>query len=132
LRRWKVAILNLAFNDALYELLVEKLHELDPGPKTVHRLGAWFENEEVKRQVAEILKKYGLDESAIEAAAFCQHAVELTAIEQLLAVAESRRARAIQQLALCREKLARELRDMMIDGTQRERPRLMSRRSSAG
>ena len=67
LRRAMVATLNFEVRNALYELLVEKLSELERGQETVEYLDRWFVEEEVKREVSEMLAKYNLDASVIEA-----------------------------------------------------------------
>lgn len=132
LRRWKVAILNLAFGNALRELLIDKLYEFESGQKTVAYLDGWFADERVRRQISEILAKYGLDESVIEAEAFRQCSAELTLIEQLLAAAESRRAKLLHCIGLYREGLAQQLRGTTIDVIQNEtRPPLGKRRTAS-
>lgn len=110
-RRWKLAILKLAFRGALYEVLVNTLHEADSGPETADTCDRWFTDAKLRQEASDILHKYKLDESAIEAEAFRRCASELTRIEQLLASAELRRDKALHAIAVYRANLAQQLRD---------------------
>src|SRR5215472_9587985 len=72
LRRCKVVITNSAFRSALEHLLVQLLRQ--PGQYYVEDEAkalahAWFTDQEAKKQVLEILSRFNLDESAIEAEA---------------------------------------------------------------
>lgn len=109
LRRAKVALLNLALRDALFEILVEKLHEFERGQKTLATLAKWSTDEEIRENVANVLVKHRLDESIIEAEAFRCCSVDMMRIEQLLASAELRRDKALHAIALYRESLAEQL-----------------------
>lgn len=131
-RRAKVAILNLALRNALYEVLVEKLDEVEGGQETVGYLDTWFTDSRVKREVSDMLAKYNLDGSAIEAEAFRQCSPELMLIEQLLASAESRRDKVLHCIAFYREGLAQQLGDKTVQVIQSESiPRVELKRSSA-
>lgn len=131
--RWKVATLNLAFHDALYEILVDKLGELDRGQKTVAYLDRWFADESVRQQISDRLAKYRLGESVIGAVAFRQCRTELMEIEQLLAAYELRRTKLLQCIGMYRESLAQQLRDTAIEVAESEtRPLIeLKKRSSA-
>lgn len=113
-RRWKLAILKLAFGDALYEVLVERLGEFERGPETVAILDKWFTDANLRAEISGVLAKYKLDESVIEAAAFRRCSADVMRIEQLLAAAELRRDKALHAIAFYRQSLAHQLRDQAI------------------
>src|SRR5262245_26838519 len=73
LRRCKVVIINAAFRKALEELLVQLLREPGQHDWEVRHAAPlaqeWFMDQEAKKQVLEILGRFDLDESAIEAEA---------------------------------------------------------------
>src|SRR5947209_15575710 len=68
-RRLKAALLNSAYRTALFELLTADLGALseEAAAKLVER---WFTDQAAQKEVASHLAKYGLDDAAIEAAAF--------------------------------------------------------------
>jgi hypothetical protein len=115
LNRIKAATFNLNLRNALYDVFVEKLGEWDEGQETVEYLDKWFTDDEIKEQLLGILAEYGLQVSAIEAAAFLRSAPEWVTIDQLLAAAESARDRALRQFFLCREALAQQRQRPPID-----------------
>ena len=115
LNRIKTAILNLNLRKALYEVLVEDLGEWEEGADTAEYLDQWFTDDEVKQEVSDILAKYNLDVSAIEAAAFRRSTPEWTTIDQLLTAAESARDRALDQLIFCREVRGQKRQNKVID-----------------
>jgi hypothetical protein len=117
LNRIKTAILNLNLRNGLYDVFVEKLGEWDEGQETVEYLDNWFTDDEIKKQLLNILAEYGLEVSAIEAAAFLRSAPEWVTIDQLLAAAESARDRALRQFILCREILCQKGQNKVIDAT---------------
>ena len=59
----------------------------------------WFSNEKTRKQVRELLARYGLDESAIEAQAMRRVADDLGWFDKLLASAEARRERTLRGIA---------------------------------
>jgi hypothetical protein len=61
-------------------------------PKMVHR-------QSTKNKVAKLLRKYGLDESAIEGQAFKRSAAVLAMLDRMVASAESRRSKALRNIA---------------------------------
>ena len=72
---------------------------------------AWFCDQRAKTQVAELLEKFGLDESAIEAEAFRKAADDIERIDHLLALAEARRDRALNSIAHYRGDFGARLRE---------------------
>src|SRR5262249_20920336 len=103
LRRCKVVIINSAFRSALEELLQQLLR--DPGQSLLYDgklkeqaqdlAHAWFTGQEAKEQVSEILSRFDLDESAIEAEAIRRSSSDLELLDRMLTSLESRRDKAL-------------------------------------
>jgi hypothetical protein len=116
LRRCKAVIINAGFCRALGHLLTQVLRppgQLDYSIK--HEAEAlalrWFSDQEAKKQVAELLGRFGLDESAIEAEAMRQSCSDLALFDRMLASLESRRDKALRRIGEYRDGFARQLRD---------------------
>jgi hypothetical protein len=124
LRRCKVVIINSAFRGALEHLLVQLLKQ--PGEHDYHvedeaeaLAHAWFTDQEAKKQVSEILSRFDLDESAIEAEAIRRSSSDLELLDRMLTSLESRRNKALGCVAEYRARLGQQLResaDRIIDG----------------
>jgi hypothetical protein len=69
LRRCKVVIINSAFRSALEHLLVQLLKPGQYDHQVRSLAQAWFADKEGKEKVSEVLARFELDESAIEAEA---------------------------------------------------------------
>ena len=124
LRRCKVVVINSAFRSALQSLLTQLLrqpgqygYEVEDEAQTLAQ--SWFTDQEAKKQVSEILSRFDLDESAIEAEAIRKSSSELELLERMLTSLESRRDKALGCVAEYRASLAHQLResaDRVIDG----------------
>ena len=124
LRRCKVIIINSAFRSALQNLL-KQLSRL-PGQYEYQVEGeaealahSWFTDQEAKKQVSEILSRFDLDESAIEAEAIRRSSADLELLDRMLSSLETRRNKALGCVAEYRASLAHQLRensDRIIDG----------------
>ena len=124
LRRCKVVVINSAFRSALQDLLTQLLKE--PGQYDWHVQNeaqalaqGWFTDKEAKKQVSEILSRFDLDESAIEAEAIRKSSADLELLDRMLTSLESRRNKALGSVAEYRASLAHQLResaDRIIDG----------------
>ena len=124
LRRSKAAIINLAFRDALTEVVMQLLrkpgewkHQLKDRAEKLAR--EWFSDPNVKKQIAGLLREFNLDETAIEAEAFRKSADDLERIDRLMASAEARRDKALVCIAQYRGDfgaLLRESSDRLVDG----------------
>jgi hypothetical protein len=124
LRRCKVIIINSAFRSALEYLLVQLLkgagqygYEVEDKAKALAQ--AWFTDQEAKKQVSEMLARFDLDESAIEAEAIRRSSSDLELLDRMLTSLESRRNKALGCVAEYRVSLAQQLRestDRVIDG----------------
>jgi hypothetical protein len=123
LRRCKVIIINSAFRSALENLLVQlrqpgqqDFQARDPARELAQ---AWFTDKEAKNQVSELLSRFDLDESAIEAEAIRKSSSDLELLDRMLASLETRRNKALGCVAEYRASLAHQLResaDRIIDG----------------
>jgi hypothetical protein len=118
LRRCKVVIINSAFRSALQNLLSD-----EPDQYEYHEAEAlaqaWFADQEAKKEVSELLGRFELDESAIEAEAIRRSSSNLELLDRMLSSLESRRDKALGCVAQYRASLAHQLResaDRIIDG----------------
>src|SRR5262245_46472489 len=124
LRRCKVVIINSAFRSALEDLLKQLLRqpgqsEYDVGDEAEALAQAWFTDQEAKKQVSEILARFELDESAIEAEEIRSSSPDLELLDRMLTSLESRRNKALGCVAQYRVSLGQQLResaDRVIDG----------------
>jgi hypothetical protein len=124
LRRCKVVIINSAFRSALENLLGQLLREPDQHSYDVQDEAqtlahAWFTDQEAKKQVSEVLTRFDLDESAIEAEAISRSSEDLELLDRMLSSLETRRNKALGCVAEYRASLAHQLResaDRIIDG----------------
>ena len=116
LRRCKAVIVNAGFCAALGHLLTQVLRQpgqLDYSVKDQAEALArrWFTDNEVKKEVAELLGQFGLDESAIEAEAMRQSCSDLALFDRMLASLESRRNKALRCIEEYRDGFARRVRE---------------------
>jgi hypothetical protein len=115
LRRCKVVIINSAFRSALEHLLVQLWppgqSEYDVEAEAQALAHAWFTDQGAKKQVSEILSRFDLDESAIEAEAIRRSSSDLELLDQMLASLETRRDKALGCVAEYRASLAHQLRE---------------------
>jgi hypothetical protein len=130
LRRCKVVTINSAFASALGHLLRQLLEQPDQGDydevdeidevdEAEALARAWFTDQEAKKRVSEILGRFNLDESAIEAEAIRRSSADLELLDRMQSSLESRRDRALGRVAEYRASLAHQLResaDRIIDG----------------
>jgi len=124
LRRCKAVIINAAFRSALEDLLMQLLrqpgqykHDVQDWAQDLAQ--AWFTDQEGKKKVSEVLARFQLDESAIEAEAIRRSSSDLELLDRMLTSLESRRNKALGCVAEYRASLAHQLResaDRIIDG----------------
>jgi hypothetical protein len=106
LQRWNLAAIKAELAEAVYAVLGE-LNELE-NTDVNDVVGQWCTNPVARATVSAILAKHGLDDSAIEAAAFRRCSRDLIAIDQLLTSHASGRDKSLQWLAFYREMKARQ------------------------
>jgi hypothetical protein len=110
-RRFAFAIFKAALIEALYDLLTRQLGVLNSSKAQI-LVGRWAEGEAAARaEVVEILGRYGLDETAIDAEAFNRCCGKLAVVEQSEASHASRRDKILPNLAFYREMAARQSRE---------------------
>jgi hypothetical protein len=123
LRHCKVAILNTAFKDALSNLVCDLAGR--PAWGTPERSWTdtisleWYSKPKARSEVLTLLKKFRLDESAIEAQAIQSRLSELETLDKMLTLLESRRDKALRSIADYRESFADQVRKAsmrLIDG----------------
>jgi hypothetical protein len=116
LRRCKVVIVNAAFRSALECLLTQSLIQpgetaLDVEEEAQKLAYVWFTDEKAKKKISDILERFGLGESAIEAEAIRRSAPDLELIDRMLTSLESRRTKILRCIAEYRYGLAQQLRE---------------------
>lgn len=115
LRRCAAAIINTAFRAALKNLLVQVWKNPDePAPYQESEVLAfeWFTDPKARQQVAEILNRVHLDETAIEAEAIKSVAADLELLDRMLIALEVRRNRALRSIADYRESFAEKVEEV--------------------
>ena len=129
LRRSKAAIINLAFRAALKDLITQLLrqpgqHTFQLGDQPDELARDWFSDPNVKKQIADLLREFEMDESAIEAEAIRHSTDDLERIDRLMASAEARRDKALVCVAQYRGDFGALLRDSSDRLIKKEAPRL--------
>jgi hypothetical protein len=114
LHRCKAAMINTAFRAALKDLLVQLWDE--PGEPRPYQESdalafAWFSDPKAQEEVAAILGRFHLNETAIEAEAVKSLAAELEVLDRMLLTLEVRRDRALRGVAYYRESFAQRVRE---------------------
>src|SRR5215471_246301 len=111
-QRCKTAIINMEFVEALKTLLLwfTSEHGRMPAHEQIHKLASrWFSDTDAREEISELLKQFGLDETAIEAEAIRKSSAALETIDRMLTLAEARRSRALRSIAEYREDFAKRL-----------------------
>jgi hypothetical protein len=117
LRRYKTQIINSSRNEALKRIILQLLCDRDfddPYGQDKRDAAAdlarrWFEDEEAKTEVGELLRKFQMDEGAIEAEAFRLCLDDLERLDRMLAALEFRRDKALSCVAGYRQMLSKRL-----------------------
>lgn len=126
LRRIKTSLVNSAWREGVKKLL-EWLMPVAGSEMDLHQwldeidrlAGQWFGDESHKNEVLEILKHFGLDGAAVEAAAMKVAAPDLEKIDRLMALREARLYKGLGLLAELRGELGEQLHakvNRVIDG----------------
>ena len=116
LRRCKVAIVNIAFKNAVSETVYRLAGE--PEVDTPERewyeaiILDWFSKPEARKEVLELLAEFRLDEFAIEAEAIRSVFSELEVLDKMLTLQESRRNKALRSIADYRDDFAKQVREV--------------------
>jgi hypothetical protein len=120
LRRYKTVIINNSRLAALQKILEQLLccppDSDDSDVIYFHAHAAedlargWFDNKKAKTRVAKLLRKFQMDEGAIEAEAFRLCSEDLERLDRMLTAAEFRRDKALRRIADYRQILSKQLR----------------------
>ena len=131
-RRCKAALINIAFRAALKNLLIQfwkDPNEIAPYQEAEALAFEWFTDPKARRQVAEILNRFHLDETAIEAEAIRSVAADLELLDRMLMSLEVRRNRALRSIADYRASFAEQVQEVS-DRIIKAEPVLRIRQSS--
>jgi hypothetical protein len=114
IRRCKIGVLNLALLSARNDVFCDLLEKdgygyLQAKELAEHIARRWSTNQAVKKWGEKLLRRFKLDESAIEGEAYKNSAEDLEVLDKLEASKESRRNRALRCIAEYRSNLARQL-----------------------
>jgi hypothetical protein len=116
LRRCKVAIINTAFPGAVWGIVDRLLHHPQVGTAERKWVDAvsrdWFSKPEARKEVLELLNKFHLDESAIEAEAIRKRFSELEMLDRMLTMLELRLNKALRSIADYRDSFATQVREV--------------------
>jgi hypothetical protein len=133
LRRYKTVIIDNSRLAALRRILLQLLfdrdydhsYEKDTDAEDLAR--SWFDNKKAQTRVAQLLRKFQMDEGAIEAEAFRSRAEDLERLERMLTTLEFRRDKALRCIADYRQIFSKQLRqagDRILDND--DVPRLVA------
>jgi hypothetical protein len=129
-QRCRTAMINTAYRPALTKLLCDDLCVIDEIPAAICA-DNWFKTKAGREEVMTLLKRYQLDEIAIEAEAIKLCGPELETLDRLIASAEQRRSRALRAVSEVRLGVvnrARQISQQLID---RERAPLVEQSEAA-
>ena len=141
LRRYKTIIINNGRLEALQKILEQLLCCPDSDDPDVvryfHEHGAedlarsWFETKKAKTRVAKLLRKFQMDEGAIEVEAFRLCAEHLERLDRMLTASEFRRDKALRFIGEYRQSLSKQFQgaaDRILDHDEVPRLVAVSRR----
>jgi hypothetical protein len=132
-RRYKVVIMKHARLAALQGILEQLLCDQDyeqsylKHPDAEDLARNWFDDKKAQTRVAKLLRKFQMDEVAIEAEAFRLQAEDLDRLDRMLTALELRRDRALRCIAEYRQLFSKQLReagDLVLDND--DVPRLVA------
>ena len=112
LQRSRSAMINIAYPEAIKKLLDEELSVVDEF-QADHLAQNWLILPAVKQEVLKALKRFGLDEIAIEAQAMAILASDLEAHDRTLTSLEARRNKTLRLLAEIQANVASRTRKML-------------------
>jgi hypothetical protein len=116
LRRYKTILIDSHRRDALRGILEQLLCDDDYDQVYEKHLDAedlarsWFDSKKAQARVAKLLRKFQMDEGAIEAEAFRLCSEDLERFDRMLTASEFRRDKALRCIADYRQILSKQLR----------------------
>ena len=120
LRRFQALIINNARRPALQYLCRIALDDGELPPESVYKVakkvtdGAMAGGATGKELASDQLKAYGIDEDAVDAAAFNQQVETLETLARMTAAAELRRDKVLREVEIRREVVGRRLRQIVV------------------
>jgi hypothetical protein len=112
-RRFKAAIINnsrLAALQKILEQLIERAEAFSDLEHTAKDLArAWFHSKTARTKVAKLLRRFQMDEDAIEAEAFRRRSEDVERLDRMLTALELRRDRALRGIADYRQAFSKRL-----------------------
>jgi hypothetical protein len=116
LRRCKVAIINIAFLGAVGDVVDRLLGYTETGTTEREWLDAvsrdWFSKPTARKEVLELLDKFHLDESTIEAEAIRKNLSEIETLDRMLTLGELRLNKGLRSIAEYRNGFAKQVREV--------------------
>ena len=116
LRRCRAALVNMAFKDALSEIVYRLAGEPEMGTPKREWVDAvtkdWFSKPEARKEVLQLLRQFHLDESAVEAEAIRMCFSEIEMLDRMITLLESRRNKALRSIAEYRDGFAKSVREV--------------------
>ena len=116
LRRCKVAIVNTAFKNAVSHTVYHLAGRPQVGTPERDWYEAivvdWFSKAKARNEVLQLLSRFHLDESAIEAEAIRSVFSELEVLDKMLTLLESRRNKALRSIADYRGGFVKQVREV--------------------
>jgi hypothetical protein len=116
LRRYKTVIINSSRRAALQGILEQLLcardyeHSYKKDIDAEELARSWFDNKNAQARVAKLLRKFQMDEGAIEAEAFRLQGEDLERLDRILTALESRRDKVLRCIADYRQSLAKQIK----------------------
>jgi hypothetical protein len=117
LQRCRTQLINLAFEQALFDLLERVVASDSVGTAEQDARNSlirdWFTKPKARKQVADLLAGVQLDEAAIEAEAMCGAFEDLERLDRLLTLQQARRDKLLRNIAEYRESFATQVREVV-------------------
>jgi hypothetical protein len=132
LRRYKTIMIDNHRRDALRGVLVQLLCDDDYDQLDDKMLDAkdlacsWFDSKKAQTRVAKLLRRFQMDERAIEAEAFRLCSEDLERLDRMLTASEFRRDRALRFVAEYRQILSKQLQQAADRILDNDVPRLVA------
>jgi hypothetical protein len=111
LQRCQTAMINIAYRQALVKLLDEELGVADEFVAEKYA-DDWFRSRAGRDEVMQLLKRFGLDETSIEAEAIKLLGPELETLDRMLSSSEARRNKALHALSEVQASVAKRAREV--------------------
>jgi hypothetical protein len=88
-------------------------HAIDSSLEAAAKAREWYTDDDVKKELLELMSRYGIDEDMITAEAIALRSRELAQFDIMIASAEKRRNEMLREISLYREVVGPKLGDSM-------------------